>query len=170
MFSSFFKSQQPTIYSGILAVAPNDRITSIESFFSFGFSNLDDSVREQLNQIFEFKAFSEVSEPSPHDLVLDVIVVCLRGGDMVSFNFDGFGFPLLWRPKIKLVSRIYNAKSKKTLKVFRVSQSITWREYFSRLFSFKGIFSLGPLYSDEDMEYILGKASINLLMQVKKWM
>jgi hypothetical protein len=170
MLSSFFTKEQPNLYSGTLAVAPNDRVTNIESFFSFGFSNLDDSIRNQLNQIFRFEAFSEVTEPNADDLVLDVIVVCLRGGDMLSCNFEGFSFPLLWRPKIKLVSRIYNAKSKKTLKVFRVSQSVTWREYFSRLLSFRGIFRFGPLYSGEDMEYILGKASINLLEKVKKWM
>ena len=170
MLSSFFTKEQPNLYSGILAVAPNDRITNIESFFSFGLSNLDDSIGKQLDQIFRFEKISEITEPNARDLVLDVIVVCSRRGDVLSCSFDDFGFPLLWRPKIKLVSRIYNARSKKTLKVFRVSQSVTWREYFARLLSFRGIFRFGPLYSGEDMEYILGKASINLLEKVKKWM
>jgi hypothetical protein len=168
MFSTFLKNEPRNLYIGTLAVAPDDNLASLESFF--GFSDLDDSIRDQLSQIFAFQKFSEVTELSTSDLILDVIVVGNRGGDMFTLNFDGFGLPMFWRPKIKLVSRIYNAKSNKTLKVFKVSESVTWREYFGRILSFRGIFRFGPLFSGKDMESILGRASINLLGQVKKWM
>lgn len=56
MFSTLFKNEPQNLYVGTLAVAPDDNLASVVSYFSFGFSDLD------------------------------VIVVGNRGGDMFNSN------------------------------------------------------------------------------------
>ena len=78
------------------------------------------------------------------------------------------GIPIFWRPKIKLVSRLYNINHRKTVKTFSVSKSVTWREFIAKQFSLRGLFRWGPLYHNEDMEILLYQACLELIDKMRK--
>jgi len=131
--------------------------------------------------VFSFSGFHKTSpkcvntfqdktykEPKKSDIGLDVVIVTLHGGDAFTVDFDTAIIPLFWRPKVKLVSRLYNIEHNKTIKTFSVSKSITWREFIAKQFSLRGFFRWGPLYHTKDMEILLYKACYELLNKMRK--
>ncbi|MEP7706366.1 hypothetical protein [Paraglaciecola sp. 25GB23A] len=163
-----FKSEKPNVYLGSLAVVSEDNFTKIENFFSFTGNSLQDHMRTKLEEAFCLHSVSSVKEIKPSDVGLDIVIVTLHGGDAFSIDWGVGGLPVFWRPKIKLVSRLYNLKSKKIIKTFKVSKSVIWREFFIKQFSFRGIFCWGPLYSNQDMEILLYQASLELIDKMRK--
>ncbi|MEP2651542.1 MAG: hypothetical protein ABJH06_06040 [Paraglaciecola sp.] len=99
---------------------------------------------------------------------LDVIIVAVHGGEAFTIGWEAGVAPLFWRPKIKLVSRIYNLKTKKTIKTFKTSQSVTWREFFAKVFSFRRLFGWGALYDNQDMERLLYQGCLELVDKMHK--
>lgn len=168
MLFDWFKSEKPNVYLGSLAVVSEDSLTKIENFFSFTGESLQDHMRDKLEEIFCLQSVSSISEPKPSDVGLDVVIVTLHGGDAFTISWGTGELPLFWRPKIKLVSRLYNVQSNKTFKTFKVTQSVTWRDFLAKKFSFRGFFRLGALYSNKDMELLLYQASIKLVDKMRK--
>ena len=125
-------------------------------------------MRKKLEEVFCLHSISSIAEPKKSDVGLDVVIVTLHGGDAFTVNFGTAGIPIFWRPKIKLVSRLYNIKQNKTIKTFSVSKSVTWREFIANLFSLRGLFRWGPLYHNEDMELLLYQACLELLDKMRK--
>ncbi|MER2494895.1 hypothetical protein ABS858_02205 [Vibrio neptunius] len=168
MLFDWFKSDKPNVYLGSLAVVSEDNLSKIESFFSFSGSSLQDHMRCKLEDIFCLTSITSIQETKPSDIGLDVVIVTLHGGDAFAIGWGTGSIPIFWRPKIKLVSRLYHLKSGKTIKTFKVSQSTTWREFASKLFSIRGLFRFGSLYNNQDMEVLLYQASLKLLDEMRK--
>ncbi|NRF16391.1 hypothetical protein [Vibrio coralliilyticus] len=168
MLLDWFKSDKPNVYLGSLAVVSEDHFSKIESFFSFSDSALQDHMRRKLEEVFCLSSKPSIQETKPTDIGLDVVIVTLHGGDAFAIEWGPSGIPVFWRPKIKLVSRLYHLKSGKTIKTFKVSQSITWIEFTSKLFSLRGLFRFGSLYNNQDMELLLYQASLKLLDKMRK--
>jgi hypothetical protein len=45
---------------------------------------------------------------------------------------------------------------------------VTWREFFIKQFSFRGLFRWGEVYGNEDMEVLLYEASLELIEKMRK--
>ena len=168
MLFDWFSSEKPNVYLGSLAVVNDSNLSKIESFFSITGNALQDHMRKKLEEIFCLHSISTIDEPKKSDVGLDVVIVTLHGGDALTVNFGTAGIPLFWRPKIKLVSRLYNIKQNKTFKTFSVSKSVTWREFIAKQFSVRGLFRWGPLYHNEDMEVLLCQACLELIVKMRK--
>jgi hypothetical protein len=164
----WFCTEKPNVYLGSLAVVNDSNLSKIESFFSITGSSLQDHMRKKLEEIFCLHSVSSIAEPRKSDVGLDVIIVTLHGGDVFTVNFGTAGIPMFWRPKIKLVSRLFNVNQNKTIKTFSVSKSVTWREFIAEQFSLRGLFLWRPLYHDEDMEVLLYQACLELLDKMRK--
>ena len=168
MLFDWFSSEKPNIYLGSLAVVNESNLSKIESFFSIADNSLQDHMRKKLEEIFCLHSVSSIAEPRKSDIGLDVVIVTLHGGDAFTVNFGTSGIPVFWRPKIKLVSRLYNVNQNKTIKTFSVSKSVTWREFIAKQFSIRGFFRWGPLYNNEDMETLLYQACLELIDKMRK--
>ena len=168
MLFDWFKSEKPNVYLGSLAVVSESKLTSVENLFTFNNDYLHDHMREKLEEIFTLNSIPTIENQKKSDIGLDVVIVTLRGGEAFAVDWGTGGLPLFWRPKIKLVSRLYNLQSKRTIRTFKVSQSVTWKEFFLKLFSFKGIFRFGSLYNHKDMELLLYQACLELIDKMRK--
>lgn len=168
MFSKLFKKPKPNIYLGSLLVAPRGELEKISGWDFFQSNNLEDEMSEKLKSIFSLTPLSSIQDISETDLALDVVIINLNSGEFSSIDLDLLGLPFLMRPKVRVKSRIYYAKTGITKNTFDVKQTLSWKEYFSRSLSLRSIIRLGPLFSSDDMEELLCLASLKLLHKMKK--
>ena len=116
MFDWLKRTKQPRIFLGTLAVAPRSGFKSrMEQWtlFSANTEDLDEGVRNSLESIFTFPTVDSVSDPKASDLVIDVVVPDFQGGQFVGEDFVALPLLTMWRPKVKVASRLYYLKSKK---------------------------------------------------------
>jgi hypothetical protein len=168
VFSNLFKKTDARIYLGDLNVASNGEIDKIEKWAGFKSQNIEGVLAARLKDIFSFAAFNKDLELQLNDLVLDVVIVNSNSGDLDVLNLTDWAVPLFFRPKIKMQSRLYNAKTGKTKYTFKVTQSVAWRDYFFRAISIRNLFGFGAMYNAKDMEALLMLASLTLLEKIKK--
>ncbi|MFT2092018.1 hypothetical protein [Paraglaciecola sp. 2405UD69-4] len=168
MLLDWFKPEKPNVYLGSLAVVNDSKISKVESFFSMTGNSLQGHMRKELQEIFCLHSASSIAEPKKSDMGLDVVIVTLHGGDAFTVGYGTVEVPIFWRPKIKLVSRLYKLQENKTIQTFSVSQSVSWREFIGNLFSFSHIWGFGSLYNNKDMEVLLYKACIELVDKMRK--
>ncbi|MDO6705512.1 hypothetical protein [Photobacterium sp. 1_MG-2023] len=147
---------------------PNSKLNRFENWQNWGDDTLDDHLRTLMASIFSLAEASSVSEFEKDDLILDVFMVDLRRGDFGLLRADGGLYPMGYRPKIQLISRIHHARTGSTRNTFRVSQSVRWSEFVRKSISFKGLLGIGTLYGQEEMEKLLMQACLQLLDQMRK--
>lgn len=165
----FLKRQKPRIYLGSLAVAPRaDLKRYLDQLGVFQREDLDTALRKELKEIFSLLPVEVAPEPKGSDLVLDVMVEKFQSGDAWSFDFGGFGIPLLWRPKITVSARLYWLKSEKNKATFSRTEKLALSRYFGRLLTWRGLLRFRPLFGAEDIKLLLHQACYGLLRKVKK--
>ncbi|GAC16204.1 hypothetical protein [Aliiglaciecola lipolytica] len=141
-------------------------MSKVESLLSITGNSLQDHTCEKLEEIFCFHSISCITDPKKSDVGLDVVTV--HGDDALAVNVGATSIPIFWRPKIKLVSRLYNIKHNKTIKTFSVSKYVTWCEFAIKLFSLRGMFRWGPLYNNKHMDTLLYHVCIDLIDKMRK--
>lgn len=171
MLSRIFKKEPPRIFLGTLAVAPrSDFKSNIEQWTTFhrNTEDFDESLRKSLEEIFTFPLARDVTDPKSSDLVLDVVVPDFQGGEF-ALDELALSIPLaaIWRPKVKIASRLYYLKSQRTKKKFLVTQKMGISEYLGRAFSWRGFFRLKPLFDSKDLDYLTSQACFELLQRVR---
>ncbi|WP_305374801.1 hypothetical protein [Photobacterium leiognathi] len=167
MFDRWLKKEKPNIYLGNLAVTSEDYLAKIENVWRIGEPLLEDHLRAKLKDIFCLDPIPLHRDIQSSDLGLDVVIVTVRGGEMGSLGIDSVLIPVIWRPRIKLVSRLYNLKTDQTMKSFQVSHSVTWQTYMGQLFSFKSLCRSSSIYDLEQMEDLLCQACLILLNKMR---
>lgn len=168
MLVDWFKTKKPNVYLGSLAVVNGSNLYKLVSFFSIVGRSLQEYMLKKIEDIFSLHSVSSIAEPRKSDVGLDVVIVTLHGGDAFVVNVEAIDIPMFWRPKINLVSRLYNVNQHKTIKTFCVSKSVTWRKLIARQFSLRGLSLWEPLYNNEDMEVLLYQACFELIDKMRK--
>jgi hypothetical protein len=168
VFSIFKKKEKPKLFLGAIVVVPRNEIMKIDEWGLFKGENLEDSVRVKLEYLFSLPSVHEYSTFNDGDLALEIIVTKLQGGEFTSAQFSPIDIPIMWRPKVQIKARLFFINSKKTKRVFDVSQKMPWSQYFSRVFSFRGIIRFKPLFETVDLEPMLYKACEQLLGKLAK--
>ena len=130
--------------------------------------DLDSSIRQTLESIFDLPLANNSVDPKYNDYALDVIVPRFQSGDAWSVSFGDLGFPLIWRPKIEIGARLINMKSGKTVYTTTVKAKLKWRNYFARLLTLRAILRFKPLFDSGDMNCLLQEACLNLLHKLRK--
>ncbi|TAK62230.1 hypothetical protein [Methylobacter sp.] len=134
----------------------------------FGDENFDTSIHTTLQEIFSLPLAREVTAPTSADLGLDVLIPSFQSGDYWDISLGEIGFPIFWRPKVTVAFRLYYLKSKKTKLTYSVTQKLSWREYLSRLFTWRALFGFQPMFGAKDMDRLLYLACHKMLDKLRK--
>lgn len=168
----FGRREKPRVFLGTLVVVPRSDIK--RHIDQRGWSRREDleiPLQTNLRETFSLPVASEVSDPLPTDLGLDVYIPSFQSGDAAGFSLD-LGVPIfwifLWRPKVTVTCRLYYLQSQETKDVYSVTQKMPWREYASRLFTWRAIFRFRPIFSAEDLNRLLDLACHSLLNKLAK--
>lgn len=165
----FPKYRGAKLYLGVVAVMPR---TDIKRYFDeWGIldrADLDTELRASLNQALDLPSASDITNPTDSDIGIDILVPRFQSGDALSVDLGEIGFPLMWRPKVEVASRLYSLKTGRTLDTFSSSAKLRWRPYFLRLFSWRYLFGLRPMFDASDMELLLYQACYQLLTKMRK--
>jgi hypothetical protein len=169
VFKRIFKKEKPRLWLGTVAVAPrNDLGRHLDEWSIFGRSDLDSSIRKTLENIFDLPSATNAEKPDSNDYALDIVVPKFQSGDAWGVSLGDIGFPLVWRPKLEIGSRLINLETGKTVYTATVKVKLTWRKYFARLFTLRGIIRFKPLFDSNDINQLLHEACIKLLHKLRK--
>ena len=163
MFNRIFKREKPKVYLGTIAVVPrNDFKRHFEHNIYTG-ENLEVSLQNRLHEIFNFPLSSERANPSKTDLAVDVVIAKFQAGNTLNVHAGDFGIPIFWRPKIELASKLYNLNTGETKLITTITTKLSWRNYLSRLFTWRALIGFRPMFDAQDMEKLLTEACLQLL-------
>ncbi|WP_444894399.1 hypothetical protein ACJJIW_13845 [Microbulbifer sp. JMSA004] len=169
MFSKLFKKSKPRVYLDKMIVVSQNEFSKIGAWGAFKGEDLEAGIRHRLVEIFSLPHISSRIEPKSNDLALEVVVLKVRGGEFDTACFGEFGaMPVFWRPKIEVAARLYYADSKKTHSSYRAREKMPWREYFSGVFSLRGMLRYRPVFGAKELEPILYRACEKLLASMVK--
>jgi hypothetical protein len=168
----FRKREKPRVFLGTLVVVPRADIKRHFDQRTLSHEELETPLQANLREIFSLPSASEVSDPLPTDLGLDVFIPSFQSGEALAFSLADLGVPVfwifLWRPKVTVTCRLYSLKSQETKYVYSVTKKLPWREYVSRLFSLQAFFRFRPIFSAEDLNQLLNLACHSLLNKLTK--
>lgn len=170
MLRRIFKRDKPRLWLGVVAVAPrSDWRRHLDEWNIFAQrEDLDTSIRQTLENIFDLPLANGVNNPESNDYALDIVVPKFQSGDAWGVSLGDVGFPLIWRPKIEIGARLVNLKTGKTVYTTTVKAKLKWRSYFARLFTLRAFFRFKPLFDSNDMNHLLHEACITLLHKLRK--
>ena len=165
MLNRILKREKPNVYLGKITVVPRSHLRrNLENNLYTG-ESLEESLSSHLNMIFDIPLVSECINANKTDLAIDVIIENFQAGNYLEMHAGDFSFPIIWRPKIKIGSRLYNINTGKTKNAVLVTIKLPWKEYFSRLFTWKAIFGFRPMFDANDMKILLSRACLQLLQK-----
>lgn len=169
MLGRFLKRERPRVFLGTVAVVPRkDMKRFLDQWGMLRDENFDTSLRTTLQEIFALPPASEVAAPTSVDLGLDILIPSFQSGDFWDVSLGVIDFPIFWRPKVTVASRLYYLKSAKTKHTFSVTQKLSWREFLSRLFTWRALFRLQPMFDANDMDRLLYLACHKILNKLRK--
>ena len=168
MFGRFLRRNKPRVFLGTLAVVPRTDFKKIDEWGLLENANLDIELKASLVDIFSLPLASQATDPKSTDLVLDVIISNYQSGDAWSVDLGEMGFPIFWRPKVEVRSRLYYLKTNKIKHVFSAKYKMKWSSFISRLFTWRSFFRFKPLFDKTDMELLVYQACDNLLIKMRK--
>jgi len=169
VLKKLFRKEKPKVYLGTVAVAPRRDIKRhIDQWGEFRHEDIDTSMRATLTGIFDLPSAQNVENPKENDLVLDEMVPKFQSREALDVSLGDIDFPLIWRPKVEMASRLYSLKTGKTIHTAGIVAKLPWRDYFSRLFSWRGLFRFGPTFDANDLEQLLYRACMKLLTELRK--
>jgi hypothetical protein len=157
----------------MLVVVPRAGIKPhFDQWGTFQREELETPLRTTLQEIFSLPPASEVRDPLPTDLGLDVFIPSFQSGDFLNVSLGDIGIPVfwifLWRPKVTVTCRLYSLQTRQTKATYSVTKKMRWRDYVRRLFTVQALFRFRPLFSADDLNYLLGLACHSLLHKLTK--
>lgn len=169
MLNRFRRKKKYSLYLGVLAVAPrSDLKRNFDELSLWGREDLDLSLQKQLVEVFDLPLASTLNQPTELDLGLDVIVPKFQLGDMLDVSLGDIGFSLFWRPKVEVVARIYRLDTGATLHTASATAKLSWKQYFSRLFTWRALFRFKPMFDSQDLNVLLQRSCLELLVKLRK--
>lgn len=168
MFPKIFKREKPRVYLGAMLVASSEEWKSLDGWDLFKSVSLEDGLRKSLHSAVNLPPIDSREERKESDLGLELVIVNYQGGEFSAFQTTELFIPIFWRPKVELKARLYNLATGKTVHSASSKKKTPWRQFFSRVFSFNGIFRFKPLFDVKDMEVLLCLAAIETLAKLTK--
>lgn len=171
MFGILSKKEKPRVFLGTLEIIPRKDFKRYFEEWSMERRNETTlKLYGYLDEFFELPLASEIIEPRRTDLGLDVTILKYQLGLLTDVQLGYIGFPLIWRPKIIIQSRLYNLETNRTNKIYKVTQKMLWSTFVNRFFSWRNLFSfrLSVVLAEEDLKYMLYQASIKLMNKTRE--
>lgn len=169
MLGRLLQKEKPRVFLGTLAVTSRtDLKRHLDEYGLFEDANLESALRESIREIFPLPSAQGVESPLATDLVLDVIIPKFQSGDAWDASLGDIAFPIFWRPKITVASRLYYLKTKETKATFAATEKMGWGQYFGRIFTWRAFLRFKPVFDRNDIEHLLYRACEKLLAKMKK--
>ena len=169
MLRRFLKGEKPRVFLGAVAVVPRrDLKRFLDQWGMLRDENFDTSLHTTLQEIFALPSISDVTAPTSVDLGLDILIPSFQSGDYWDVSLGVIDFPIFWRPKVTVASRLYYLKSAKTKHTFSVTQKLGWGEFLSRVFTWRALFRFQPIFDAKDMDRLLYLACHKVLNKLRK--
>ncbi len=169
MFNKFLKKEKSNLYLGKLTVTSRtDLKRHIDQWGLIQNEELDNCLRHSLEKLFSLPLAQDAEAPNKNDLVLEILVPKFQSGDAWDIDLGVYSFPIFWRPKVTICSRIYYLKSGKTKASFLVTEKMKWLQFLDRIFSFRSLFRFRPVFDKQDMESLLYLGCLKILLKTQK--
>lgn len=167
MLRRLLRREPRRLFVGALGVSGRrDLMRHLEDGLFVAPTALERGLLADLNDMFSAPLANAVVDPGPSDLAYDIALQGLRRGMAADVGLGGFGVPLFWRPKVRLVAKLYELQSKKTKATFSVTQRMPWPEFLYRLLSWRVMLNLEHPGRRSDLEHLLRRAGERL----KDWL
>lgn len=151
-----------------IKVIPKSDLSFVEKWVYNELENLDATLRDRLAELITLPHISTVREAEADDLAIDIVVPKYGTGDWGHASIGDIGFPLFWRPRIKIAARIFEVHTDKTVSTYSLVQKMPWPYYFGRIFRLASWFSIRSGFKPEDFEYMLTMGLMRLLDKMRK--
>lgn len=169
MFRTYLRKEKPNIYLGDLAIAPHNTLEKdYKQWHRIAKIDPESDLHQSLVELFSLPPVQEVESPGHNDLVLDVLVPKLQARQAMELDIGNLAIPLFSRPTVSINTRFYNLKTGETRASFIITQRMSWFKYIERIFSIRTLFTLHPVFDQEDMEYLLYQGCLKLLFKIDK--
>lgn len=168
MISRLFNKAKPRVYLGKVVVAPRNEVKKIDQWGLFQSEDLEEGIRAKINGIFSLPYLDERDGEKKSDLALEVVILKVQGGELESATLEDIALPIFWRPKIEIAARLYNIDSGKTYKTFETIEKMSWLQYFSGVFSLRGLVRYRPMFGVKELEPLLYRACERVLIYMAK--
>lgn len=101
-------------------------------------------------------------------MAFDVALQDYRYGSATDLSLGAVGFPMFWRPRIRLAARLYHLQSKQPKATFSVTERMPWSVYLNRVLSWRVFVGLEHLGRRSDLEQLLRQATEKLVKRVRE--
>ena len=166
-----FKRKKPRLFRGTLTVLPRkDLKRHFDQAGIFQYENLEVALQNNLQEIIRLPPASDVLTPNPTDLGLDVLISHYQSGDYWDLSLGQISIPIIWRPKVTVVCRLYYLKSNVTKREVSITKAMPWGYFVGRLLTWRAIFRFRPMFDTEDMNRLLSIACVVLLEKLKPFL
>ncbi|WP_428241162.1 hypothetical protein [Gynuella sp.] len=156
MIRNIFKKEKARVYLDKLMVIPKQDYMKSDEWGFIGKEDLEGGIREKLTELFSLPHISSRTDAKKTDLGLEVAVVNFQGGEFDGISLGSLGaVPIFWRPKVSVVSRLFNIESGKTIKTAKYCAKMPWNQYLRGVFSLRGFIRYKPIFGIEDIEQLL---------------
>lgn len=163
----FFRSSQPKIYLGnVCAIPRKDFLRNFEGGF-FGGEKWPANLLEELRALLAYPSISELITADGSELAVDVAIESYSRGGWAYYSGGGLlSIPLLWRPKIQLMAKLYSVKTGKQRQVIRVVQRSSWGNYSSAISNWKVYLGFSSATTDPMLSELLRGAAQQLKLKI----
>ena len=167
MLRRLLRRESARLFLGTLAVAPRgDFVRHLEDLPLLAPAPLERALLAKLVELICVPPVSAADPLRPSDLAFDVVVQGYQFGGSMDVALGSHGFPMFWRPKVRVAARLFYAQSNKTKAVFTVTERMPWSAYMSRVLSWKVMLGLARPSTRSDLERLLEGASQKLMDKV----
>ena len=95
---------------------------------------------------------------------VDVVIAHYQLGDFTTLRLEDLSLPILWRPQLHVVFRLFDLKNGHTVESFEYKEKMSWLRYFKRFLAFK----LTTPFERHDLEPLFIAGYIRFLKDTKK--
>jgi hypothetical protein len=164
---SLMKREPPRVFVGSLSIASGNLVRHLESLPGTPPPALDRALLIKLAELLPLPKVEAVDTPRSTDMAVDVAVQGYRSGSATDFSLGALGFPLYWRPRVRLAARLYHLRSKQLKATFQVTQRMPWSMYLNRVLSWRVLAGLEHPARRNDLEQLLRQATEKLVTRVQ---
>lgn len=161
MLKKYFKRKKPKVYLDYVKINERNIIGSIQAVID-GSAVFSEGLLSNLNEIFFLPLLDSSTLYHKTDRGLQVEVAHYSLGNLDFASAGGFFLPLIWRPKITVVARLFNISSGKKIVEYSITQKMPIKQYLNKVFSFRTAFN------EKDLEYLLYQGCHRILKKLIK--
>jgi len=158
-----YNKENPSIYLDLAVIMPREDLKRHFEFFES--KKLNTKMAAIIAEELSFpKLPSDPIEIENDSLVVDVAVSGYQVGSFLEFTLGNYFVPLIWRPRIKLRSRLYKFQNKQTTAEYLISKAMPWGIFI------KSFLSPSIIYTNKDhnIKHLLSQALFELKSKIKQ--